>query len=127
MRESGYYPPGAEFDPNAPYNEVELPEKEVEVTVSITLSKTIKVYVNDYYVETEDDGYGHRNFYDFSECDLHKAVEKQVILPHELAEYTERIFNDSADLKAVGIPRYLKKAVNGCLDWQVDEMEVVLE
>lgn len=23
MRESGYYPPGAEFDPDAPYNQVE--------------------------------------------------------------------------------------------------------
>ena len=28
MRESGYYPPGAEFDPNAPYNQVDPPEIE---------------------------------------------------------------------------------------------------
>ena len=27
MIESGYYPPGSEFDPNAPNNEKELPEK----------------------------------------------------------------------------------------------------
>jgi hypothetical protein len=26
MRESGYYPPGAEFDPRAPWNQVEPPE-----------------------------------------------------------------------------------------------------
>jgi photosystem II stability/assembly factor-like uncharacterized protein len=28
MRESGYYPPGAEFDPRAPWNEVEPEEIE---------------------------------------------------------------------------------------------------
>lgn len=26
-RESGYYPPGAEFDPSAPYNQADPPEK----------------------------------------------------------------------------------------------------
>ena len=26
MTESGYYPPGAEHDPNAPWNQEELPE-----------------------------------------------------------------------------------------------------
>ena len=48
--ESGYYPPGAEFDPRAPYNQVDLPEKEIEVTISVTLSKTVKVTVDDYDV-----------------------------------------------------------------------------
>lgn len=28
MRESGYYPPGAEFDPNAPWNQKDPPEIE---------------------------------------------------------------------------------------------------
>ena len=37
MIESGYYPPGAEFDPNAPYNEKELPEKEIELSLSIVM------------------------------------------------------------------------------------------
>ena len=34
MRESGYYPPGAEFDPNAPYN-----EKGIECSVCIGSGK----------------------------------------------------------------------------------------
>ena len=41
MTESGYYPPGAEHDPNAPWNQEELPEREIEVTVSVTLSKSV--------------------------------------------------------------------------------------
>ena len=43
--ESGYYPPGAEFDSNAPWNQIDLPKKEIEVTVSVTLSKTVKAAV----------------------------------------------------------------------------------
>lgn len=127
MIESGYYPPGAEFDPRAPWNEVEYPEKEIEVTVSVTLSKTVKVLVNDYNVEEDADEDGRYLSYDFSECDLNKAVEEQVILPQNLAEFTERIFNKDLNLKAAGMPKYLKDAVEDCKDWCVDEMEVILE
>ena len=48
MIESGYYPPGAEFDPNAPYNEPVIPEKEFEITCCQTLSKTTNVYTDNY-------------------------------------------------------------------------------
>ena len=53
MKESGYYPAGAEFDPRAPWNEVELPPKEVEVTISAIVSKTMKVPVEDYIIDEE--------------------------------------------------------------------------
>ena len=48
MIESGYYPPGAEFDPNAPYNEVDVPEKDFEITCCQVLSKTVNVCTNNY-------------------------------------------------------------------------------
>ena len=75
MKESGYYPAGAEFDPRAPWNEVELPPKDVEVTISAIVSKTIKVPVRDYTIDEEGN-------IDFSECDLKKAVEENVRLPN---------------------------------------------
>ena len=75
MKESGYYPAGAEFDPRAPWNEVELPPKEVEVTVSVTISKTMKVPVGDYIIDEEGEA-------DFSNCDLKKAVEENIKLPN---------------------------------------------
>ena len=75
MKESGYYPAGAEFDPRAPWNEVELPPKEIEVTISAIVSKTIKVPVRDYTIDEEGN-------IDFSECDLKKAVEENVRLPN---------------------------------------------
>ena len=75
MKESGYYPAGAEFDPRAPWNEVELPPKDVEVTISAIVSKTIKVPVRDYTIDAEGN-------IDFSDCDLKKAVEENVRLPN---------------------------------------------
>ena len=75
MKESGYYPAGAEFDPRAHWNEVELPPKDVEVTISAIVSKTIKVPVRDYIIDEEGN-------IDFSECDLKKAVEENIRLPN---------------------------------------------
>ena len=75
MKESGYYPAGAEFDTRAPCNEVELPPKDVEVTISAIVSKTIKVPVRDYIIDEEGN-------IDFSECDLKKAVEENIRLPN---------------------------------------------
>ena len=125
--ESGYYPPGAEFDPNAPWNQVDLPEREIEVTISVTLSKTVKVMVDDYEIDMDADDDGRYLSYDFSNCDLNKAVEDQVVLPQNLAEFTERMFNHDLNLKAAGMPKYLKDAIADCKDWSVDEMEVIAE
>lgn len=79
MIESGYYPIGAEFDPKAPYNEQIISDKEIEVTISVTLSKTVKITVNDYTIDEE-------GYCDFSECDLHKAVKEQIKLPQQLCK-----------------------------------------
>lgn len=125
--ESGYYPPGAEFDPRAPYNQVNLPEKEIEVTISVTLSKTVKVTVDDYEVDEGKDEDGYYCNYDFSECNLQKAVEDQIVLPQNLAKFTEEMFNQDLNLKAAGMPRYLKDAIADCKGWTVDEMEVISE
>ena len=47
MKESGYYPEGAEFDPRAPYNEKETPKKIIEVEVSLIVSRLLKVQVTE--------------------------------------------------------------------------------
>ena len=120
------YPMGADTS-NAPWNQVKLPEREIEVTVSITISKTVKVLVNDYKVDTSDDEDGIHTFYDYSDCDINRAVEEQVALPHNLAEFTENMFDYDLNLKAVGMPKYLKDAITDCKGWTVDEMEIINE
>lgn len=116
------YPPGSDTS-DAPWNQVEYPEREIEVEISVTLSKKVRILVDDYTIE--EDEYGYRD-YDFSECDLRKAVEDQVTLPHNLATFTERIFEHDLSLKAAGMPFYLKDAISECKGWSVDDVNVEL-
>lgn len=114
--ESGYYPAGAEFDPDAPWNQVDPPEEEIEVTVSVTLSKTMRIHVSDYIVDDEgiEDGVHYRNL-DFSNCDLKGEAKNQHWLPQEVLERV-------ADGK--GLSDILKE---DCQGWNVDDFEVVQE
>ena len=76
------YPMGADTK-DAPWNQEDNPEKEVEVTVSITLSKTVKIKVSDYTVldsDKDENGEYFENI-DYSDCDLRSEVERQIILP----------------------------------------------
>ena len=68
------FPIGAD-NSDAPWNEIELPVIDTEVTVSITISKTIKVPVVDYTLDEE--GYP-----DLSNCDLKQAVSNSGKLPN---------------------------------------------
>ena len=125
MTESGYYPMGAEFDKNAPYNQVEPESLEIEVTVSVTLSKTMKIKVNDYLEEIEDDEEGkHRNI-DFSVCDLQSAVNSQIYLPQDSGLIFDNYISKYSNLKNESSYNEAKKIVDDLSDWNVDEMEVV--
>lgn len=110
------YPMGANT-PNAPWNQVDSPEKEIEVTVSVTLSKTVRVSVSDYEItdsEKDEDGEYFENI-DYSNCDLKGAVEEQLVLPQKAWNYiapkSRREVNAIFDLKG----------------WNVDDFEVVKE
>lgn len=77
------YPIGADTS-DAPWNQVDPEPKKIEVTVSITLSKTVEVEVTDYTVKKEFDEEGYRGTsYDFSECNLKQAVRDQITLPND--------------------------------------------
>lgn len=113
MTESGYYPLGAEHAPNAPWNQVDNPEREIEVTVSVTLSKTVKIKVSDY--EIIDSGKGEDGEYfedvDYSNCDLKSAVEEQIVLPQDAHIYIKGSSKIPEDLS----------------NWCVDDLEINLE
>ena len=62
MRASDYYPAGAYSDPNAPYNEVEVPERDFDVDVTETLTRTATVTTRKYCPEfDEEDGHTYAN------------------------------------------------------------------
>lgn len=90
MSESDYYPTGTYNNPDAPWNEVIKKSQKVEVTVSITLSKTVEVEVDDYTAEEDfgEDGYQGID-YDFSECNLEQTVRDQITLPNSVEEFSD--------------------------------------
>ena len=106
------YPCGTD-EPNAPWNQVDNPEREIEVTVSVTLSKTVKIKKSDY--ETNETGKDKDSEYfediDYSNCDLKGAVEEQIVLPQSAHTYVK------------GNPKVHEDLSN----WCVDDLEVLLD
>ena len=106
------YPMGADTK-DAPWNQVDNPEREIEVTVSVTLSKTVKIKVSDY--EITDSGKDEDGEYfediDCSNCDLKSAVEEQIILPQNAHMYVKSNPKVHEDLS----------------NWCVDDFEVILD
>ena len=125
MTESGYYPMGAEFDKNAPYNQVDAEPIEIEVTVSVTMSKTVKVKVNDYIDEIEEDETGKYRNIDFSVCDLDTAVKEQVYLPQDSCFIFDNYINKGSKSKSESAYKETKKILDDLSGWNVDEMEVI--
>jgi predicted RNA binding protein YcfA (HicA-like mRNA interferase family) len=108
------YPMGADTK-DAPWNQVDNPEREIEVTVSVTLSKTVKIKVSDY--EITDSGKDEDGEYfediDYSKCDLKRAVEEQITLPQDAYKYVKGEFNNDQR--------------NDLEGWDVDDFEVIEE
>ena len=87
MSESDYYPTGTYDNPDAPWNEVTKKPQKVEVTVSITLSKTVEIEVDDYTTEEINEDGIYNTIYNFDNCYLEQAVRNQIDLP-------SRVFDD---------------------------------
>lgn len=97
-----------DMGPEAPVME----PKEIEVTISITLSKTVKIKVSDYDVVDSED---HSKKIDYSNCDLKKAVKDQLYLPQDAGLVLEN--SDIAALEAIA---------DEFSNWEVDDFEVIL-
>lgn len=131
--ESGYYPPGAEHNPNAPYNQRDLDEKEFDVTISQTLSKNTTVFTNDYipgyqYQESEWDGDGYcavtyQEPDDTSDTDWKEAYKFNHDTPLHLIYLFKRILE--GDIKLDEMQESRKKyLIQECSDWVEDDFEV---
>ena len=138
MTESGYYLPGTEFDPNAPYNQSGPEPVEVDVTISQSLSRSTKIKVTDYVanewedVEPNDKGGFNRIGgveYDFSNSDLKEAYEEQEYTIPELLDYL--ILYLIRDIKKCNEDSNKKKKLQHilkcCEGWILDETEVIEE
>ena len=117
MRSNDYLPMGTwDGDPSAPWNQEEPEPKEIEVTVSVTLSKTVTILVDNYEYIKECDEDGPYEYYDYSNCNLKETVEKQITLPQDAGNILRKLN-----------PSISKEIIEDLEDWNVDEMEVILE
>ena len=106
------YPVGADTK-DAPWNQVDNPEREIQVTVSVTLSKIVSIKASDYKITDfgkDEDGEYFEDI-DYSNCDIKGAVEEQIILPQDAYMYVKSN----------------KKAHEDLSNWCVDDFEVNLE
>lgn len=89
MYDNYNYPMGAD-GPNAPWNQK---DREVEVTVSLTISKTLKITIPEskFDVEQDEDG-NYIETGDFTKSDLEGWVREQCALPHENLGWNEDDF-----------------------------------
>ncbi len=112
MYDNYNYPVGADT-PSAPWNQEENPEREIEVTISVTLSKTVKIKVSDYDVidSGKDEDGNYFEDIDYSNCNLKGAVEEQIALPQNAYIYVKSKPEVHEDLS----------------NWCVDDFEVNLE
>lgn len=137
MIESGYYPPGAEFDSNAPYNQRDPEPVEVDVCISQTLHKSTTISTTDYVAEEcedcerDDDG----EFvttggvsYDFSDSDLLNAYKNDSwTIPELLYELKDYIKQDLNKGCSESKKTWLERMMKACEGWELDEEEVIKE
>ena len=82
MSNADYYPAGAAYDENAPYNEVGTPEIEAEVTVGITLERIATITTDEVYWDGDDwelcDDADTWKAYDYDYCSIPDMLDELV-------------------------------------------------
>lgn len=125
MKEADYYAPGSYNDPDAPWNEPYIPEKDFDVCISQTLSKSTQVTTNKYqpYID-EEDGYEH---IDTDNIVWKEIYEEQHYTPEKIIEICKNLaelaLKEGLSIESV----YLPDLIRDCNDWIVDETTVIEE
>ena len=138
MRESGYFPAGAEFDPSAPYNQSDPDDMDFDVTCSQTLSKTVTVTTNNYIpgaegvdYESDDEGgcYAIPYHDDPDTSDTNWAEEyhdNQYHTPAQLLELFKQCLEENMKNGLVfKTPKFTEDLIKECEGWCEDETEFI--
>ena len=122
----GDYPPGAEYAPNAPYNQKEQEPLDIDVCVSCTLSKSTTIGGNPEVDDLKD-------IYEQQEYTIPELLDEFIkILKKEIAEInaTIKLLDDNMSNAKKALESNISH-YNNLLDslkgWTVDELEVIKE
>ena len=132
------YPPGAEHDPNAPYNQVDVPEKEFDVTCSQSLSKTVTVITNNYipgasgvdYEPDDEGGYCAVEWHDPDDTSDtnwgNEYHDNEHYTPLQLIElFKKHLENELIRMGEVKNKRRIEHLIEECSNWKEDDTEYV--
>lgn len=126
MKDSDYYPAGTYLDPDAPYNEPYIPEKDFDVCISQSLSKSTTISTNQYQPEYEEET-GH-TYANTENTDWLKAYNDCAMTPLEIIQKCGIL---SKALLSQGVVKLanirLKELAEECDGWTDDETEVMEE
>lgn len=119
---SGYYPAGAENDPNAPYNQVDVPKKEFDIECEFVMRKVVNVETNDYVVEIDDENgheYANTENTDWGSAFTNSGHFTIQDLLDELREYVINDMNTCSPNTCKGA--HLKRLLDACDGWDTSE------
>lgn len=124
------YPPGAANDPNAPYNQVEVPERDFDVLISQTLSKSTSVETNDYIPVSEREEDFNNSYCDTSDTDWKKVYSdygRYTAL--ELIEEFKKLLQENLPNLKEDPKKYrkYKNLIEECEGWVEDDIEIMEE
>ena len=131
MQSNSNYPPMSQDElEKAPFNEREQEDRDFNVTVSQTLSKTVPVITNDYNLEVVSEPHNqiHERIVDTSETSWRDVyAENDYHTPEQLLKLFKRYLEYLLDRKTVVpvAPSFLKMLIKDCEDWIVDDEEFV--
>lgn len=128
MFESGYYPAGAEHDPNAPWNEREPEPVSQKVEYSCVMRRTAEVETTDYVpgsVEKEWNGEGFiavRDDDDFTDTDWLAEYNHAYRTPKELIDLLKETAKELAAGKMPDKPKsFWNDVVADCENWTIED------
>lgn len=124
MADRDFYPAGAYHDPNAPWNEKVIPERDFDSNVSVTLEARIKL-TTDNYIEERDDEDGRTYIYT-DDTDWNEAYDNCDLTIPKLLGTLKKYIND--DIKqSEGKPRkvrHLKSLLEACDAWKEVDRDI---
>lgn len=125
MYDNYHYPMGADNE-NSPWNQTEPPEKEFDICISQSLSKSVKVSTSNYtpYYE-EETGY---TYPETDNTDWREVCDEcGVYTPLELIQEFKKVLEENIET-ATGMRKYkYLNLIKECEGWIEDEIEIVEE
>lgn len=125
MYDNYHYPMGADNE-DAPWNQEEPPEKDFDISISQTLSKSTTVTTNTYkYYIDEEDG---RMYIETDDIDWREVCDDSgVYTPLELIKEFRKFLQENLE-SVSGIKKYhYMNLIDECDGWIDDETEIIEE